>query len=79
MNQTMKVKRVNEAPWIISVCFLTPVVLSLSKARNLNMYVIKIVTSQNSLELKTLTAWVYTLQFPKSNAKKKKKNNRQTK
>lgn len=60
-------------PWIISVSFLTPIVLSLSKARrNLNIYVTKIVTSQNSLELKTLTALVYTLQFPKSNAKIKR-------
>lgn len=54
-------------PWIMSVSFLTPIVLSLSKARNLNFYVIKIDT-----ELKTLTALAYTLQFPKSTAKIKR-------
>lgn len=56
----------------MSVSFLSPIVLSLSKARNLLFYGTKIVTCQNSLGLKTLTASAYTLSFPKSTAKSKR-------
>lgn len=78
MNQIMKVQWANQAPFKNSssehrsVSSLIPIVLALSKARNLNFYVTKIVTCQNMVGLKTPPAPAYTFQFPNSTVKRKR-------
>ena len=52
--------------------FFIPLSLSLSKTRNLNFYVTKIVTCPNIIGLKTLSALAYTFQFSNSTAKRKR-------
>lgn len=55
--------------WVVHICFLIPIVSSLSKAKNLHFYVTKTVTYHNTWGFRM--SLVYTLWFAKSAVKRK--------